>query len=384
MNGLALCAGHAGLELGIHLALGERYRTVCYVERDAYAAACLVARMADAALDSAPVWDDLRTFDGRPWRGVVDIVSGGYPCQPFSVAGKQLGAADPRHLWPDVFRVVREIGARWVYFENVAAHLVCGFDAVLRDLRSAGYRVAAGVFSAEAVGAPHLRERLFILGELADTQCPSRRAEQFQQSGEGSRGAPGAPDGSMPGVARDGMADAGRRGDDAQQPEHERGGGGAARTGGAGAALADTGRAQRRADDDGGGGGAQGCHGEGEAAGGSGECGAVFPDATCTRCGQVEQQSAWPQATGATEWVLPLFPPGPGDGDGWRECLSRFPALEPAVCGVADGLAYRVDRLRGCGNGVVPIVAAEALVCLAGDLAAGRVIDMPEGRGAGR
>lgn len=82
MNGLALCAGVGGLELGLRLAIGPSYRTVCFVEREAFAAATLVARMEDEALDQAPVWDDLTTFDGRPWCGVVDLVAAGFPCQP--------------------------------------------------------------------------------------------------------------------------------------------------------------------------------------------------------------------------------------------------------------------------------------------------------------
>lgn len=95
--GLSLCSGAGGLDLGLHLALSG-YRTVGHVERDAYAAAILVARMEDAALDCAPVWDDVATFDGRPWRGAVDIVTAGYPCQPFSVAGTRPAYQLDKHL----------------------------------------------------------------------------------------------------------------------------------------------------------------------------------------------------------------------------------------------------------------------------------------------
>ncbi len=160
--GLSLCAGAGGLDLGLHIAM-PGYRTICYVERDAYAAATLVARMEDKALDQAPVWDDLTSFDGKPWRGLVDIVHGGYPCQPFSVAGRKLGDKDPRHLWPHIRRIVAEIDPPLCFFENVGGHLRLGFEQVDDDLRSMGYRVAAGLFAAEEVGAPHRRERLFIL-----------------------------------------------------------------------------------------------------------------------------------------------------------------------------------------------------------------------------
>ena len=162
--GLALCAGGGGLELGLHIA-EPRYRTVCYVERHGFAAATLVARMEDQALGQAPLWDDLATFDGSAWRGLVDIVSAGYPCQPFSDAGKRLGAKDPRHLWPQVARVIRECEPRRVFLENVAGHLHRGFHEVARELEGLGYRVAAGLFSAAQVGASHLRQRLFVLAD---------------------------------------------------------------------------------------------------------------------------------------------------------------------------------------------------------------------------
>ena len=116
MNGLALCAGVGGLELGLTLAI-PGYRTVGYVEREAFSASTLVGRMEEEALGPAPVWDDLSTFDGRPWRGKVDIVTAGFPCQPFSAAGKGLGTEDERWLWPDIERVIREVQPRWVFLE---------------------------------------------------------------------------------------------------------------------------------------------------------------------------------------------------------------------------------------------------------------------------
>jgi len=167
MNGLALCAGVGGLELGIKLA-GPGYRTVCYVEGEAYAASILVSRMEDQTLDTAPIWSDLRSFDGRPWRGLVDIITAGYPCQPFSAAGKRRGADDPRHLWPEVARIIAETGPALVFCENVGAHLSLGFEQVSEDMESLGYRVAAGVFTAWAIGAPHIRERLFWLATYTD------------------------------------------------------------------------------------------------------------------------------------------------------------------------------------------------------------------------
>jgi DNA (cytosine-5)-methyltransferase 1 len=172
-NVLSLCAGYGGLDLGLRVALGNT-RTVCWVEWDAYPAALLAARIQDQALDDAPLWSDARTFDGRPWRGVVDCVVGGYPCQPFSVAGKRRGADDPRHLWPHIARIVGEVRPRFCFFENVRNHINLGLEQVRADLRGMGYRVEAGIFSAAEVGASHRRERLFILAHTEGARLERR------------------------------------------------------------------------------------------------------------------------------------------------------------------------------------------------------------------
>ncbi|TRA97053.1 MULTISPECIES: DNA cytosine methyltransferase [Agrobacterium] len=160
--GVSLCAGVGGLELGLHIA-EQSYRTVCYVEREAFPAATLVARMEDKALDKAPVWDDVTTFDGTPWRGKVHILTAGYPCQPFSFAGRRRGEDDPRHLWPHVRRIVGELDPEWCFFENVEGHMSLGADTVFGDLQSLGFTVKAGLFSALECGASHIRRRLFIV-----------------------------------------------------------------------------------------------------------------------------------------------------------------------------------------------------------------------------
>jgi DNA (cytosine-5)-methyltransferase 1 len=166
--GISLCAGVAGLDLGLHIA-EPRYRAVCHVERNSFAAATLVARMADASLAPAPIWDDLKSFDGKPWRDRIHIITAGYPCQPFTLSGKRKGEHDPRHLWPDVARIVCEVRPEWLFFENVPGHLTLGLQDVTRDLQALGYRVAARVVSAAEVGGSHTRERLFILAH-ADVQ----------------------------------------------------------------------------------------------------------------------------------------------------------------------------------------------------------------------
>lgn len=170
LRGISLCAGYAGLDLGLHIA-EPSYRTVAYVEREAHAAATLVARMEDEALGQAPIWDDLRTFDGRAWRGRIHIVSAGYPCQPFSAAGKRRGADDPRHLWPQVARIADEIRPEWLFCENVEGHLDLGFADVVGDLRAMGYSPKAGLFTAREAGASHRRRRLFILAHADGVGC---------------------------------------------------------------------------------------------------------------------------------------------------------------------------------------------------------------------
>lgn len=175
LAGIALCAGVGGLEIGLHIA-EPGYRTVCFVEREAYSAATLVARMADAALDRAPVWDDVASFDGRPWRRKVHILSGGYPCQPFSFSGKRRGEDDPRHLWPQIRRITEEVEPEWCFFENVEGHLTLGAASVIGDLQRMDYTVKAGLFSAVEAGASHIRRRLFLLAHAnaVDLRQPDR------------------------------------------------------------------------------------------------------------------------------------------------------------------------------------------------------------------
>ena len=162
MNGLSLCSGVGGLELGLRIALRD-YRTACYVERETYAAAALVARMEDKIMDQSPVWDNLETFDGEPWSGIVDIITAGYPCQPFSFAGKGCGETDERYIWPDIARIIGEIRPSLVLLENVPGHLIRGFDRTLADLAALGFNAEWDRFRAFDVHAPQIRERLFCL-----------------------------------------------------------------------------------------------------------------------------------------------------------------------------------------------------------------------------
>ena len=342
--GLSLCSGAGGIDLGLTLAL-PGYRTVGHVERETFAAATLVARMADKALDQAVVWDDIASFDGRPWRGAVDIVSAGYPCQPFSVAGKRRGADDPRHLWPHVARIIGECEPPFVFLENVAHHLRLGFPEVARGLVGMGYRLAAGLFTAAEVGAPHRRERLFILAiregnELANAARllwhPVERRE---------------PDGTLAP-----LADA--PGQCQREPADE------ADAIASGRQTRDEPRDNSRAMADAAGDGRQQTERGQSQIGRSDPCQPDVDDAD----GAGSQGRGNDAGEHAGE--RPPWPPGPHDADGWTRYLQSAPDAEPAIRRGADGLANRVDRLRLCGNGVVPLVAAHALRTLAHQLLA--------------
>jgi len=163
ITGISLCSGGGGIDLALANVFSGRYRCLAFCEREAYPAAVLAARMEEALLSPAPIWDDVATFPSELFRDKVHILHVGYPCQPFSQAGKRLGEADPRHLWPHIRRHIEIIQPEWCFFENVRGHLTLGFEQVWGDLRGLGYEVEAGLFSAAEVGAPHLRERLYIL-----------------------------------------------------------------------------------------------------------------------------------------------------------------------------------------------------------------------------
>jgi DNA (cytosine-5)-methyltransferase 1 len=158
---LHCCAGAGGGILADCL-LG--HRTVGAIEIDPYCQHVILARQQDGCLPWFPLFGDLRQFDGIPWRGVVDILAVGLPCQPFSQAGRHTGGDDPRHLWPDAFRLVCAIRPPYVFLENAPRLLAdpC-FGALLGDLASAGYDACWCVLGADDLNAPHHRKRLWLL-----------------------------------------------------------------------------------------------------------------------------------------------------------------------------------------------------------------------------
>lgn len=163
---ISLFAGGGGLDLGLRLAEHDA-RTVCYVERDAQAVSFLVEKMRQGCLDDAPVWSDVSTFNGKPWRGAVDCIIGGFPCQPSSAAGKREGTNDSRWLWPHIRRLIQEIVPPTVFLENVRGLLSVNqgkaFGGLLQDLADMGYDATWGVVRASDAGAPHQRARIFIM-----------------------------------------------------------------------------------------------------------------------------------------------------------------------------------------------------------------------------
>ena len=300
---ISLCSGYGGLDLGVGLAV-HGARTVCYVERESYSAALLVARMEDATLDRAPIWDDITTFDGRAWRGAVDLVAAGFPCQEVSTAGKRAAQDGARWLWCDVARIIGEARPSLVFLENVPGILSAGVDDpatglvqralgdVLGDLAALGYDAEWGVLGADDVGAPHRRKRWWCLAYAHEQGLPQPRSRGQRESGAQAGG------GLHGGLEQQGgeLADADGTGPQGHGAEHE------------------------------------------------------LP----ARSGQVP-------SCGSRD---DLWPPGPnGDWSDIPEDL--WPATQPAVRGDAYGSAPRVDRLRALGNGVVPQVAAAAFVALA-------------------
>jgi DNA (cytosine-5)-methyltransferase 1 len=165
VNELALFAGAGGGILGGKL-LG--WRTVCAVEWDAYAASVLVARQNDGCLPPFPIWDDVQTFDGKPWRGIVDVVSGGFPCQDISAAGKGAGIDGERSgMWSHMARIIGEVRPRFAFVENSPMLTSRGLGTVLGDLATLGYDAKWGVLGASHAGGNINRERIWVVASAS-------------------------------------------------------------------------------------------------------------------------------------------------------------------------------------------------------------------------
>lgn len=298
MNELALFAGAGGGLLASRL-LG--WTTVGAVEIEPYPAGILRQRQQDGHLDPFPIWDDVRTFDGRPWRGCIDVVSGGFPCQDISSAGKRAGIEGARSgLYREMLRIIGEVRPPWVFAENVPGLRTNGLAVVLQGLAGLGYDAAWGVLGASHFGAPHRRNRMWIVAHAAGERqqggqvcrvSSQRRGEALHAGNSGAAPTPHAHSGG-----------------DRDVTQH-------AKVGGASA----TGRV---------------------VSGRGGDAGSV----------RVREQPGWSCGQGGTT------------AGKWRDEGEAFGlwALRPDIARVVDGVAHRVDRIRATGNGQVPCVAAAA------------------------
>jgi DNA (cytosine-5)-methyltransferase 1 len=350
---IALCAGGGGLERGLAAGLGDavEVRPVLYVEREAFAAAHLASEMESGRLAPAPIWSDLTDIpDGvlRELRDVAPIgVTAGFPCQPWSAAGKRRGTADERWIWDDIARILREVRPSLVFLENVSGLTRGGIEHVLATLAEIGMHAEWGVFRASDVGAPHQRARLFILA-VSDAFGGELWPEQ-------GRGEPGWPrEAELGYVGRETV------GDSAGAPAKDRAGeggtsGGAlpTRSRGRGAELgnAEYPNGQRSGQ-------------QKRATGGRRPAVADAEDLDSREVVIGESEAAFAGTR------LPLFPPGPAGV--WADipwhlwpALTREEEAELEVRSLADEslVAHRprVDMLRLLGNAVVPAQAALAV-----------------------
>lgn len=316
MRELALFAGVGGGILGGVL-LG--WRTVCAVEINAYCARRLMQRQNEGHLPPFPIWDDVRTFDGRPWRGVVDVVSGGFPCQDISSAGQRKGL-DGEHsgLWREMARIISETSPLFVLIENSPHLRTRGLVRVLQDLDCMGYNTARGVFGAEDCGAPHPRKRMWIVANADDCRKRDVPVDAEVAIAQASNGvAWPVQTADLTGIK------VGSRGFTREHVE-----------------LAVSER-----------------------------CVSMPPDTTSIRCGSRRTRGLAPGM--ARQQELPFQEPSDTHGNalweqqGWRvgsggeiQAVSRVDNWWPLdlVSGMDDGVASRVERVRATGNGQVPSV----------------------------
>ena len=184
---LSLCSGYEGIGIGLRRVY-PNVREVAHVEIEAFAIANLVAKMEENKISPAPIWTNLKTFPYEKFLGQIDILSGGFPCQPFSHAGSREGVEDPRHLYPYISDGIGRCRPRLVFLENVEGIISSKTETgrsvllhVLQDLESMGYIAEAGVFSASEVGAPHQRKRVFILAHSSSARTKIRVSESEQR-----------------------------------------------------------------------------------------------------------------------------------------------------------------------------------------------------------
>lgn len=390
---LSLCSGYEGIGLGLKRVL-PNLREIAYVEREGFPIANLVAKIEEGKLDAAPIFTDVKTFPYGKFRGCVDILSGGFPCQPFSTAGVRQGVEDPRHLFPYIAEGIRQCQPRIVFLENVegiiSAKTADGESVlkyVLGRLEGLGYRATAGVFSAGEVGAPHQRKRVFILGYSEHDGSPGGRdLEVIQGESYQSATTVQQPAGSSSATDMAHESDIGRRGRTDRDGDNSGGvqeqatseqsnlRGEAAGCGGNlrgeelahGISEGSQGRLRRGQDS-----GRQSLDGH------LGCSGSSTRDRWPSKPGQPQHEWEAPRVVGDTE-SKQGSPDNHGresgaTGDSGQVELGggRSRTLregdrqaQPGLGGTANGSSDRVDRLRLCGNGVVPATAEKAFTTL--------------------
>lgn len=370
-----------GLVAGLEL-LGLQGRVLCASERDAYAAATLLARMEDQSLEPFPIWaGNFEDAGWGRWHGRVDCLVAGFPCQPWSAAGKREGEGDERWLWPGIFRVIQETQPWLCFLENVPG-LVSGggLEPILADLASIGFDAEWIAIRADDVGASHERERIFILawrpGDLGFASLNGRERRWLHEPA----GRIGDAD-AVRSSENVGDAQCGRR--NARQPgpaESQAGCSSVLR----GERLADPGCLRslgleheplsERGEAPGlGNGELELAHADGIGRRGQGDAGRASGEPYDGGAHLADAEQPGLQGRGPSEpggW--PLFAPGPQDPI-WRDIIAECPWLAPAVesefCCLVDGKPFlvdasRADQLRSSGNGVVALQAALAFVIL--------------------
>ena len=339
MNELALFSGAGGGILGGHL-LG--WRTVCAVEWEPYAACVLASRQNDGVLPPFPIWDDVQTFDGRPWRGIVDVISGGFPCQDISAAGKGAGIDGERSgMWREMARIIHEVRPRFVFVENSPMLTSRGLGTVLGDLASMGFDARWGVLGAADVGAPHQRDRIWIRAKRRDI-LPHAELHGHgwrEQQSESAEKTNVANTNSLNDAVR-------RNGQD--HAESVAGGGYEPRgsLGDSGAGCQESTGEGSNVDN------ANSAHGEGDQRSKRTQPKHANPD-SAGPCPLTENtRSVWGIGSQTDAYKKT-------GGERWNGSVQWW-EVEPDLGRVADGVAARVDRLKAIGNGQVPEVARTA------------------------
>lgn len=203
---VSLCAGYGGIDLGLRRVL-PACRTILMCEVEAYACAVLLSKMEEGSLDACPIWTDIKALPLEFIPEGIGILSGGFPCTPFSQIGRRKSDQDPRHLFPYIKDAIRSIQPEWVFLENVEGIISAklGGDGwgdpagtpvllhVLRELERIGYEPAWGIFSAAECGHPHQRKRVFILAKLGDSKFAGLEGHSRAEQGEGRREIPFRP-----------------------------------------------------------------------------------------------------------------------------------------------------------------------------------------------